>query len=79
MSVSKMEHKSSCLTLYFMQNRPQDSHQPTVKWSPPISEMVITHHLQDGQLDLEYDSSVAQLETFNNILGNSSYFFVIFY
>ena len=46
--------------------RPQDGHPPTVEWSTIIPGMIITfsktvtHHFQDGQLDLEFDSSVVQ-------------------
>ena len=39
----------------------QDGQPPTVEWSPTIHGRIITHHLQDGQLDLELNSSAAQL------------------
>ena len=46
---------------------PHDGHTPTVSCSPTIPGMVITflstvtHHLQGGQLDFEFDSSASQL------------------
>ena len=46
---------------------PRDGLPPTVYCSPPIPGMVITfpstvtHNLQGGKLDLEFDSSAAQL------------------
>ena len=48
-------------------NHPQDGHPLTIEWSTTIPEMVntfnrtVTHHIQDGQLDLEFDSSTGQL------------------
>ena len=44
-----------------------DGHLPIVEWSSTIPGMVInfpstvTHRLQDGQLDLEFDSSAAKI------------------
>ena len=48
-------------------HHPKHDHLVAVKWLPTMPGMVITfprtvtHHFQDGQLDLEFDSSVAQL------------------
>ena len=45
----------------------KDGHPPTIKWSPTIPGTIITfpstvtHHLHDGQLDMEFDYSTAQL------------------
>jgi len=52
-------------------HHPQGGHPPTVKWWITIPGMVVTvprtvtHHFQDGQLDLEIDSRAAQLVSFN--------------
>ena len=42
---------------------PNDGHPPSVGWSPSIPRM-FTQHLQDGQLNLEFHSSSAQLVFF---------------
>ena len=54
-------------TLSMVNHYTQDSHALAEEWSTTIPGMVInfpktvTHHFQDGQLDLEFDSSTAQL------------------
>ena len=50
-----------------VKHHPHDGQPTTVEWSPTIPGMVITfhktvtHHLQDGPQDLQFDSSTTQL------------------